>query len=72
MELRERIAKWRHVMGVSQQELARTIGVTPAAIYQWESGETSPRTSNLEHMVRVFGITMAQFYGRVPSRKVRR
>lgn len=68
MELSERIAKWRQVKGVSQQELAHSLGVTPAAVYQWEAGTTKPSTTNLEALVEALGLTMVKFYGRVPRR----
>jgi transcriptional regulator with XRE-family HTH domain len=30
-------------LGISQRELARLIGVTPLAVYQWETGTFKPK-----------------------------
>jgi transcriptional regulator with XRE-family HTH domain len=69
MELGERIAAWRKAKGLTQREVAETVGVTPAAIYQWEDGTTKPGLSHLENFVQLLGITMERFYGRVPKAK---
>jgi len=36
------IAGFRESLGWSQSELARQLGVTPAAVNQWESGKRVP------------------------------
>lgn len=72
MELGERIAIWRKAKGLSQRELATKIGVSAAAVYQWEGtgdSKTAPSVANLEKLVAALGISMAQFYGRVPKVK---
>jgi len=72
MELGERIAGWRKAKGLTQRELAAKIGVSTAAVYQWEgTGEskTAPSVANLERLVSTLGITMERFYGRVPKPK---
>lgn len=54
---------------MSRQELADNIGVTVAAVYQWEGcggKSVTPTVHNLDKLVDSLGITMAQFYGRVP------
>jgi transcriptional regulator with XRE-family HTH domain len=70
VELCERIARWREHKGLSQQQLASKIGVTVAAVYQWEgTGEskTVPRLENLTALVEALGLTMERFYGRLPK-----
>lgn len=74
MELGERIAAWRTVKGLSRDELAEKVGVTVAAVYQWEgTGEhkTKPSTDNLEKIAEAFGVTLERFYGRLPKPKAR-
>lgn len=69
MDLSERIATWRRAKGLSQQDLAEAVGVTVAAVYQWEAAgrhRTKPSVSHLEKVVKAFRITMEQFYGRPP------
>ncbi len=70
MDLGDRIAAWRQVKGLTQRDLAKAIGVSVAAVYQWEgTGEskTSPSQTNLEALVVALGLTMGRFYGRVPK-----
>jgi transcriptional regulator with XRE-family HTH domain len=72
MDLGSRIARWRVAKGLSRQDLARSVGVSAAAVYQWEGSgakQTSPSVAHLEQIVRALGMTMAEFYGRTPPRK---
>lgn len=72
MELGVRIAGWRKAKGLTQRELAERIGVSPAAVYQWEGcgdAKTKPALVHLEKLVDVLGISMERFYGRVPKPK---
>jgi len=69
MDIGSRIARWRNVRGLSRQDLAKAVGVTDAAVYQWEgTGETktTPSVPHLERVVKALGLTMGQFYGRMP------
>lgn len=52
---------------MSRQELADAVGVTVAAVYQWEASETVPVLANLEKVVEALGITMGKFYGPLPK-----
>lgn len=71
MNLGQRIATWRKAKGLSPQDLAKAVGVTPAAVYQWEypKGGTVPRTKTLTAIIDALGITMAEFYGPTPKTK---
>lgn len=40
MTLAERITKAREAAGMSKSDLARSVGASPSAVSQWESGET--------------------------------
>lgn len=72
MELNERIAAWREHRDLTQAEVAAKMKLSPAAIAQWETGETKPTTGNLTTLVEsVLDLTMERFYGRVPSRAKR-
>ncbi len=70
MDLASRIASWRKLKGLSQRELAEAVGVSAAAVYQWEGtgeSQTSPSQANLEALVEALGLTMARFYGKLPK-----
>lgn len=72
MDLSSRISSWRKFKGLTHRELAEKIGVSAAAVYQWEgTGEskTSPSQANLEALVDALGLTMERFYGKVPTRR---
>lgn len=45
----------RKKSGKSVAEVTKHMGVTDAAVYQWETGVTTPRTDKL--------IKLAEFYG---------
>ncbi len=50
-ELRER-------EGLTQVQLAFKLGVTPSAVYAWESGRSEPRASQLRAIARMFNVAM--------------
>ena len=71
MDLGSRIAAWRKSRGLSQAQLADAVGVSVAAVYQWEgTGEskTKPSADNLEKIAAAFGLSMEKFYGDPPDR----
>jgi transcriptional regulator with XRE-family HTH domain len=51
------IRELREEHGLTQLELAIRIGVTPASIYNWESGRYQPRTKQLRDMAQAFGVS---------------
>lgn len=68
MDIGNRIAAWRGWKGWTQQGLAKKIGVTRAAVYQWESGATMPLTGHVQKVARLCGVSMETFYGAIPKR----
>lgn len=55
----ERIRQRREALGLSQSELGRRVGVSRAAVSQWESDAgTRPSTSHLLAAARVLGVTL--------------
>jgi transcriptional regulator with XRE-family HTH domain len=69
MEIGERIAAWREAKGLTPQQLAKAIGVTYAAVYQWETNQTTPTLANLNKVFRRLGLTAVEFYGVRPKRR---
>lgn len=71
-DLPERIAAWREHRKLTPGELAKKIGVTAAAVYQWEGtgdSQTVPSTMHLHALVEALDLTMARFYGALPVAK---
>src|ERR1700730_15593884 len=56
--LGERIAKAREAAGINPSELSREIGVSRAAVAQWEVGKTEPNARNLRKIASVVGVTL--------------
>jgi transcriptional regulator with XRE-family HTH domain len=54
----ERIAKAREAKGLNPSELSREIGVSRAAVAQWEIGKTEPTARNLRKIASVVGVTL--------------
>jgi transcriptional regulator with XRE-family HTH domain len=75
MQLSKRISLWREAAGLTRAELASLVGVTPAAIHQWECGlrkdgeivPVTPSTRRIMAMASVFGISLERFWGEIPS-----
>lgn len=68
MVIAKRIVAWRESKGLDQHEFADLVGVTHAAVYQWERGMTSPSLATLEKIAKKLGVTMERFYGEVPPK----
>lgn len=57
---------------MTHRDLADAVGVTPAAVYQWEGSGESKTTPSQEHLLavaRAFRVSMAEFWGPVPKAK---
>lgn len=52
------IKKIRIAKKATQQEIAQKMHVTVATVSRWESGEFSPRTSNLAMLAKALGCTI--------------
>lgn len=52
------IKKHREAKGYTQHTLAEKLGVSPAAVAMWETGERIPRASTLAKMAELFGCSM--------------
>jgi transcriptional regulator with XRE-family HTH domain len=48
---------------LSQRALAAAAGITQAALFRLESGETDPRLSTLRAIARALGVTVAEILG---------
>lgn len=56
----ENIERLRKEHGLSQDELAKLVGKTRAAISQYEHNETTPRMGVIERMAEVFGVQKSE------------
>jgi len=54
----------RKKAGLSQAAAAKKLGVEPAAVCQWETGKTSPRSKLLPLIAEVYGCTTDELLSR--------
>jgi transcriptional regulator with XRE-family HTH domain len=54
-----RIRDAREARGITASELARLVGVTPTAVWNWEKNSITPRQPALEAIAKVLGVTTA-------------
>ena len=43
---------------MTQEELAKKLGVKPPAVSKWERGLAYPRMDNVARMAEIFGVSM--------------
>ena len=58
MEFRERLYQLRRERGISQEELANTVGVSRQAVQKWEAGASTPDLGNLSALAGYFSVTL--------------
>ncbi len=57
MKIGDKIAYYRTALGMSQEELADTLGVSRQAVSKWEVGQTEPRLDKLPQLCELFRIS---------------
>lgn len=63
------IAARRKQMGLSQEELARKVGVTRQAVSRWESGSALPSVDNMVELSRALEISVDELLQLAPQKK---
>lgn len=58
MTIGKRIAFFRKEKGLTQEELAQHMGISPQAVSKWENDQTCPDISALPKLSRLFGVTV--------------
>lgn len=54
----QKIKVYRERLGMTQEQLARELGITQGAVWQWECGMTTPRPAILLRLASLFGVTI--------------
>lgn len=62
MELSDFVRTERTKKGWTQRVLAKSLGVSPSAVAQWELGTTKPSPANLIDLCNIFGVTAQSFF----------
>lgn len=58
------ISERRRLQGITQQELAKELGVTAAAVSKWERDQSLPDVYTLAKLADLFGVTLDELMGR--------
>lgn len=56
----------REAHNMTQEELAKRLGVKPPAVSKWERGLTYPKMENVFKMAEIFGVSMGVVMGKEP------
>ena len=57
MTLKEEIRRRRKTIGLTQIDLAHTLGVGISTVARWEKGLTEPKLHHLKALAKLFGVT---------------
>lgn len=57
-----RINELRTQKGMTQNDLAKQIGVSANTVYHWNKTGALPTLTNIENICKVMGITLRQFF----------
>ena len=71
MEFRERLYQLRKGRGISQEELAHTVGVSRQAVQKWEAGAATPDLNNLSALADYFAVSLDYLVRGNRARKAR-
>ena len=72
MTIGKRIAHLRKEKGLTQEELAQHMGISPQAVSKWENDQTCPDISALPKLARLLGVTVDELLeGRTETTAVR-
>ena len=65
----ERIKHHRKRLGMTQEQLAERMGVTPQAVSKWETNQSCPDISALPQLAELFGISVDELLGKEPAHR---
>ncbi len=57
------ISAWRKAKGMTQEEFAEKLGVTPQAVSKWENGVSCPDIMLLPKIAEIFGVSIDELMG---------
>ena len=65
MRIGEKIKELRIEKGLSQAQLAKSIGVSQKAVDYWERNVNEPKASYVISLVKTFGISFDEFFAEI-------
>ena len=67
IKLQDTISFYRKKQGLTQEELAKELGVTNQSVSKWESAQCCPDISLIPKLADIFEISIDELFGREPS-----
>ena len=67
----KRISDLRKQKGMTQEQLAQTVGVTAQAVSKWENDLSCPDISILSQLAEALGVTTDELLGRAPLQEIK-
>ena len=64
-----RLKELRKEKGISQEQLARNLGINQTAVSQWETGRTLPSADLIYKMAEYFNVSTDYLLGRTPYKR---
>ena len=72
MELTNKLRSLRTAKGITQEQLAKEMGVTAQAVSKWERGTTMPDVSMLPELSVFFGVSLDELFGMTEEKEYER
>lgn len=69
MDFPQRVRSNREQLNLTQEDVARKLGVTASAVSTWEAGRARPRLDKLSQLAELFGITVSELMGEETSQE---
>lgn len=63
MKFSKNVKKFRHMAGLTQEQLATEVGVSPQAVSKWENSDTYPDASLLIPIADILGVSLDCLFG---------
>jgi len=65
-----RLKQCREQSGLSQKEVAVSLGVKPPSVSNWESGRTNPSSKNLQMLAKLYHVNMEYLTGETKDKGI--
>ena len=72
MEIGKKIKQLRFRAGMTQEQLAERLGISPQSVSKWETAVTMPDVSLLPALAEVLGVTIDELFDLSAAQKLRR
>lgn len=72
MELGNKIKRLRYKMGITQEQLAERLGVSPQSVSKWENAVSMPDITLLPGIAEAFGVSIDELFDLTVEQKLRR